>query len=124
MMGGSGTSAKPLADAGKIRFLQIWTPERIPTMPDVPTLRDNGYPFDIGSPIGLAGPKGMDPAVVKAIHDAFKKSLDDTGVQDVLKKYDLLVNYMDGPTYEKYVASSMETELSVFKDIGLARADL
>jgi tripartite-type tricarboxylate transporter receptor subunit TctC len=124
MMGGSGTSAKPLADGGKIRFIQIWTRRRLATLPDVPTLRDCGYPFEIESPIGLAGPKGMDPKIVEKIHDAFKLSLDDPGVLAVLQKYELLVNYMTSADYRQYIATSMETETAIFKDVGLARADL
>ena len=124
MMGGSGTSAKPLAEGGKVRFIQIWTKKRLATLPNVPTLRECGYPFEIESPIGLAGPKGMDPKVVARLHDAFKAALDDPGVNDVLRKYELLVNYMSGDDYRGYVASQMQTELAVFKDIGLARAGL
>jgi tripartite-type tricarboxylate transporter receptor subunit TctC len=40
MVGASGTSAKSLADAGKLRFLNIWTPDRLKMLPDVPTLRE------------------------------------------------------------------------------------
>jgi tripartite-type tricarboxylate transporter receptor subunit TctC len=80
MLQSDSTSWKPLVDAGQIRLLNIWTAERSKVWPDVPTLKELGYPFVLDSPFGLAGPKGMDPAVVKRLHDAFKVALEDPGV--------------------------------------------
>ena len=79
-LGASGPSAKPLADAGKVRFLTVWTANRVKLVPDVPTLKEVGLPFVFDSPFGLAGPKGMDPKVVAKLHDAFKKALEDPSV--------------------------------------------
>ena len=74
------TGWKPLVDAGELRLLNIWTPERSKNWPDTPTLKELGYPFVFDSPFGLAGPKGMDPAHVQKLHDAFKLALEDPAV--------------------------------------------
>ena len=121
MLGASGTSAKPLVDAGKLRFVQIWTSKRLKMLPDVPTLRELGYPFDIEGPIGFAGPKGMDPNTVAVLHDAFKKSLDDPKVQDVMAKLELFPAYMSGADYKKALAESMQLEREILTELGLAR---
>lgn len=123
MVGASGTSAKVLADAGKLRFLNIWTPERLKTLPDVPTLRELGIPFDIEGPIGLAGPKGMDPKVVKVLHDAFKKALDDPKVQETLARMDLVPSYKSGEDYRKMLAETMEMERGILTELGLVKKD-
>jgi tripartite-type tricarboxylate transporter receptor subunit TctC len=123
MVGASGTSAKVLADAGKLRFLNIWTPSRLKTLPDVPTLRELGIPFDVEGPVGLAGPKGMDPKVVKILHDAFKKTLDDPKVQETLAKMDLIPSYKSGEDYRKMLAEAMETERVILTDLGLVKKD-
>ena len=44
-------------------------------MADGTDLRETGIDMVVASPYGLAGPKGMDPAVVKILHDAFKKGM-------------------------------------------------
>jgi tripartite-type tricarboxylate transporter receptor subunit TctC len=123
MVGASGTSAKPLADAGKLRFLNIWTPERLKMLPDVPTLRELGFPFDVEGPIGLAGPKNMDPKVVATLHDAFKKTLDDPRVQDTLTKMELVPAYKNGADYKKMLAENMEIERGILANLGLVRKD-
>ncbi|MDQ8730000.1 tripartite tricarboxylate transporter substrate binding protein [Bradyrhizobium sp. LHD-71] len=123
MLGASGTSAKSLADAGKLRFLNIWTPHRLKTLPDVPTLRELGIPFEIEGPIGLAGPKGMDPKIVKILHDAFRKTLDDPKVLEVLARMDLVPAYKNGADYKAMLAETMEIERGILTDLGLVKKD-
>ena len=60
----------PLVDAGKFRMLMVWTEQRSPRFPDSPTLVEEGQKIISASPYGLAGPKGMDPKVIKILHDA------------------------------------------------------
>jgi tripartite-type tricarboxylate transporter receptor subunit TctC len=123
MVGASGTSAKTLADAGKLRFLNIWTPDRLKMLPEVPTLRELGFPFSVEGPIGLAGPKGMDPAIVAKLHDAFKKTLDDPKVQDVLGKMELVPAYKSGADYKKSLAEAMEIERVILTELGMVKKD-
>ncbi len=123
MVGASGTSAKSLADAGKLRFLNIWTPNRLKMLPDVPTLRELGIPFDIEGPIGIAGPKGMDPKIVAILHDAFKKTLDDPKVQEVLAKLELVPAYKSGVDYKKALAETMETERMIMTELGMVKKE-
>lgn len=123
MLGASGSSAKPLVDAGKLRFIQIWTRQRLKMLPDVPTLRELGYPFEIEGPIGFAGPKGMDPKIVARLHDAFKKSLDDPKVQEVMAKLELIPAYMNGADYKKMLAENMEIERVILTDLGLVKKE-
>jgi tripartite-type tricarboxylate transporter receptor subunit TctC len=123
MVGASGTSAKTLADAGKLRFLNIWTPSRLKMLPDVPTLREVGIPFEIEGPIGVAGPKGMDPKIVAILHDALKKTLDDPKVLEVLAKMELVPAYKNGADYKKALAESMEVERGIMTEIGLVKKE-
>lgn len=122
-MGASGSSAKPLADGGKIRFLQMWTKTRAKNLPDIPTLREDGYDFEVESPVGLAGPKGMDPKIVAKIHDAFRKALDAPESKEVLAKFDMTVAYKSSEDYRKYISEAMRSEKEILEAIGLARKD-
>ena len=118
-----GTSWKPLVEAGQLRVLMIWTDKRSPNWPDVPTLRDLGYPFVFDSPFGVAGPKGMDPAVVKKLHDAFKAAIEDKSVIDILDRYDMPVRYMDSAAYTKFIDVVTAQERAVLDRIGLLKKD-
>lgn len=123
MLGASGSSAKLLADAGKVRLINVWTEERSDIMPDVPTLKEEGLPFVFDSPYGIAGPKGMDPKVVAKLHDAFKAALDDPEVRKTLDKFGMVPNYKSSADYTKFVSEFMASERKTFTAIGFAHKD-
>lgn len=113
-----GTSQQPLVEAGQVRILMVWTEKRVPLWPEAPSLRELKYPWTFDSPWGIAGPKGMDPAVVKKIHDAFKKSLDDEKVKATMEKYLMPPRYADGKGYLEIVKEVTAFEAEGVKRIG------
>ncbi len=121
MLQADSSGWKPLVEAGKLRLLMIWTAERSKNYPNAPTLKELGFPFVLDSPFGIAGPKGMDPKVVAKIHDAFKKAIDDPGVQATLEKYDMVVNYKNSDDYKKAVAEVIGSERKIVDMLGLAK---
>jgi tripartite-type tricarboxylate transporter receptor subunit TctC len=123
MLQADSSSWKPLVEAGQLRLLMIWTASRSKNWPEVPTLKELGYPFVFDSPFGIAGPKGMDPKVVAKLHDAFKKALDDPAVQESLGKYDMVVNYKNPEDYRAFVNESIEAERQIIQALGLAKAN-
>jgi tripartite-type tricarboxylate transporter receptor subunit TctC len=121
MLQADSTGWKPLVDAGQLKLLAIWTAERSKNWPDTPTLKELGYPFVFDSPFGVAGPKGMDAAIVAKLHDAFKKAVEDQAVIATLAKYDMVPRYMDTPTYRKFVDEIISSEKAALEKIGLAK---
>jgi tripartite-type tricarboxylate transporter receptor subunit TctC len=117
------TGWKPLVDAGQLRLLAIWTAERSKNWPDAPTLKELGYPFVFDSPFGIAGPKGMDAAVVQKLHDAFRKALEERSVIDMIAKYDMVPRYIDTVGYRKAVADFIASEKTALERIGLAKKE-
>lgn len=121
MLQADSTGWKGLVEAGQLRLLTIWTAERSKNWPNVPTLKELGYPFVFDSPFGIAGPRGMDPKVVAKLHDAFKKATEDPAVQATLAKYDMVANYKNTEDYRKFVLENIETERKVVEMLGLKK---
>ena len=71
----------------------------------MPTLKELGYPYVFDSPWGIAGPKGMDPKVVAKLHDAFKKAIEEEGVIETLKSFEMVPNYKSSADYTASVPS-------------------
>jgi tripartite-type tricarboxylate transporter receptor subunit TctC len=117
------TGWKPLVEGGQLRLLAIWTAERSKVWPDTPTLKELGYPFVFDSPFGIAGPKGLDPEVVKKLHDAFKKALEEPSVIEMMAKYDMVPRYLDTEAYRQAVEEVISSEQAALEKIGLAKKD-
>lgn len=118
-VGGSGLV--PFVGDGTMRALMIWTKDRAKAWPDVPTLKDLGYPWVFDSPFGIAGPKGMDPKVMQILHDAFKKSIEDPETIAVLEKYFMVANYADRNGYLEIIKQTTAYEKDALEKIGLAK---
>ena len=114
------TGWAPHVDAGKMRLLATYGSKRTKRWPQVPTLLDAGYNTVSDSPFGFGGPKGMDPKVVKILHDAFRKAMDDPKVLAMLEKFDQPAIYMNGEDYAKFAKKTMEDEKPLIERLGLA----
>jgi tripartite-type tricarboxylate transporter receptor subunit TctC len=113
------TSWGPLVDGGQFRLLVTWGAERAKRYPNVPTLRESGFDIVSASPYGLAGPKGMDPGVVRVLHDAFKAALTDPAHLAVLERFDMPVIYMNSEDYRASVQRIIVEEGAVIRRLNL-----
>mgnify|MGYP003693629217 CR=1 FL=1 len=108
-----------LVNSGDFRLLVTWSGERTKNWPDVPTLKELGYNFIINSPYGIAGPKGIDPKVVKVLHDAFAKAVNEPVYLEALKKFDQDPFYLNTADYEKHAAQQIEENKKLVEELGL-----
>ena len=68
------TPALPFVQSGKLRALAVTSAERLPALPNVPTMKESGYPdFVTATWNGVLAPKGTAPAVQKKLQDAVLK---------------------------------------------------
>lgn len=104
---------------GKGRVLMTFQEKRIPRLPNVPTAREAGYDIVSISPIGLVGPKNMDPRAVRAWHDAMKASLADPAYRRLLDLHDLEDAYLSGDDYLKLAQRLWVDEKKNFDMIGM-----
>jgi tripartite-type tricarboxylate transporter receptor subunit TctC len=104
------TGWAPYVDAGKLRLLVTWGEKRTKRWPNVPTLKEVGVDIVSNSPYGLAGPKGMDPKIVKILHDAFKKGMEDPLHLAALERYDQDLWYASTQDYARYARETFAAE--------------
>ena len=109
----------PLVQAGKFRLLVVWGSKRLPLFPEVRTLREAGIDLDVNSPYGVCGPKGMDPAIVKMVHDAMKDALFDPATQTVMNTYNMPTLYLDTAAYDKAARAQNQIEIDNLKRVGM-----
>ncbi len=100
-------SVAPRARAGELRVLAVMDHQRSKFLPDVPTTKELGYPTVISSSTrGIAAPKGLPPAVLKALEAALKKAMEDPEHIQKLEAAGLAVKIMVGAEYARYYAET------------------
>jgi tripartite-type tricarboxylate transporter receptor subunit TctC len=75
----------PLIKAGKLRVLGVASPKRIPGLPDVPTLAEQGVSnFEAWAWQGLIVPTGTPKDIIARLNNEYAKAVSDPGVRQAL----------------------------------------
>jgi tripartite-type tricarboxylate transporter receptor subunit TctC len=91
------------AKSGEVRALAVLDDARSKFLPDVPTMKELGYPTVISnSTRGIAGPKGMPEPVLSRLREVLKKAMEDPDHVGKLENQGLAIKVMVGDEYAKY----------------------
>jgi tripartite-type tricarboxylate transporter receptor subunit TctC len=78
-------SASGQIESGTLRALAVTTAQRVPGMPDVPTVAEQGFPgYDVSAWVALSVPRGTPAAPIEALNHAFNEALKQAPVQQRL----------------------------------------
>ncbi|CAB3633621.1 MAG: Bug family tripartite tricarboxylate transporter substrate binding protein [Achromobacter pulmonis] len=77
----------PHVKSGKLRPIAVTSAQRLPQLPDVPTVAESGLPgFELLSWYGVWGPAGMPPDVVQRLADAVETAKQSAALQQRLRE--------------------------------------
>jgi tripartite-type tricarboxylate transporter receptor subunit TctC len=117
----TGSGSGELVLQGRLRFLNFWTRERVKRFPTIPTLQELGYQgMVVTSPYGLVGPAGMEPGLVAALHDGFKRAVFDPAHLATLDRLDQPNEYLNSADYGAFMQRTINEEEARVKRLGLA----
>ena len=89
--------------SGEVRALAVMDDVRSKFLPDVPTMKELGYPTVISnSTRGIAGPKGLPEPVLNKLREVLKKAMEDPDHVGKLENQGLAIKVMVGDEYAKY----------------------
>jgi tripartite-type tricarboxylate transporter receptor subunit TctC len=75
-------SALPHVRAGKLKPMLVSTRERVPMLPNIPTLQELGFEgFDMYSYQGVVAPKGMPPEVLNKLSELLRNAVNNPEVR-------------------------------------------
>jgi tripartite-type tricarboxylate transporter receptor subunit TctC len=92
----------PLARGNKIRILAVQSPERIKSIPDVPTFKESGMKIENGMWLGLVAPKNTPTPVVEKLREATAKVTKDPTYVEAIRALGEEVRSMDGNELARY----------------------
>lgn len=100
--------------------LAISASERNPELPDVPTFREQGYDIVIENWVGLSGPAGIKPDMVKNIHDTVLAVFANPKVKARLVELGITHRAMSTAEYTSLVAELIGVWAPLIKSAGIA----
>ena len=121
LAGPNPSEAAQLIEAGRLRPLAMFSPERLENWPNVPTAREQGYDVTLEQHRGVILPAGLTDqqslywqnAMVKLFQsDGFKKYMKDNGLRPLLKI---------GKDSEKYIAEQNQYYTEILTELGIAK---
>jgi tripartite-type tricarboxylate transporter receptor subunit TctC len=121
MVGVNSNGFAPFVDGGQLRLLVTFGERRTKRWPNVPTLKELGHGIVAMSPYGLAGPAGVPPDVVRALHEAFRAAIHDPAHLAELQKYDQELAYLGPEEYGRSMRAVYAAERVAVERLGLMR---
>ena len=100
--------------AGKLRAIAVGTQKRIPSMLDVPTVAEMGFPnFETSQWYGIHVPAGTPPEIIKRLQEESQKALASSGVTARFATDNAVAGGYPSAEYAKFIAG----EQKIWKDI-------
>ena len=106
--------------AGTVRGLAIVSAQRAKSLPDLPTLAEQGYTgLDAAPFYGVLGPAGMDPAVVEKLSATLQQALAMPAVREKLQELGFDVVASSPEAYAKLIRDEIERWSKVVREAGI-----
>lgn len=108
--------------AGKVKAYAVTSKQRVPTLPDLPTMQESGYPgFEVGIWHGMWAPKGTPKAVTDKLIAALQAGLADPAFQKRMSGLgaQVLVDQANPQALQKKVAQQVPQWAELFKQAGI-----
>ena len=116
-------SATGQIKAGKLKAFAVTTPQRAPSLPDVPTMAESGVPgFDVSTWFGVFAPAGTPAPIVARLNESFTAALRTPDMRERLARMGAEPAPMSSEQFAQLVRSELAKYEKIVKFSG-ARVD-
>ncbi|WP_439551150.1 Bug family tripartite tricarboxylate transporter substrate binding protein [Falsiroseomonas sp.] len=106
--------------AGRLRAIAITAPARQDMAPEVPTTAEAGFPGLLAENwLGLAGPRGLPPAITQRLHTETMAALASPQVRARIDEHGIAMRAMTPPEFTAFVAEEVRTVGGAVRALGL-----
>jgi tripartite-type tricarboxylate transporter receptor subunit TctC len=106
--------------AGKLRALGVMSPERLPVVPDVPTMKEQGMPELEGGPwFGLLAPAKTPRPIIDWLNAETKKAMLEPGIRAKLEALGVVLPLGSPEDFRKHIADETTRWGDIIKRAGI-----
>ena len=114
------TTSIPFVQAERAKAMVTSSPDRLPQLPDVPTMNEAGFKFDTYSWYGIFAPTKTSPDIVRKLNEAIQKALQDPAVRQRMHEFNFLNLPLTTPeSFKETVVQDLASWKNVIDEIGL-----
>jgi tripartite-type tricarboxylate transporter receptor subunit TctC len=118
--GGHPSEIMPHVKAGRFKVLAVVLPERDPSLPNVPTLKEQGVNVAIwGSIKGLAAPAGTPKEVVNEIDATIKKICEDPEFRKTMADLNQPIMYQNSEDFARFIRQATADYAALIKELNI-----
>lgn len=108
-------------EAGNLCVIASMSEKRISVLPEVPTLKEEGYDVVFGTWRGVCVKKGTDPAIIRTLEELFYKAADSDIYRKFLKDNGMDFNVKNAEEFVVFMSSQFKVFSEGIRDIGLVK---
>lgn len=114
------SAALPHVHGGRLRVLGVTSANRLPTLPDIPTIAESGVPgYEATGGVGMIGPANMPRNVLLRLNREIVDILNSAEVRDILLKVSMLPSPTTPEEFTAYIRSELKKWAPVVKQAGI-----
>lgn len=107
----------PQVKAGNMRVLAVFTENRVPELPDVPTLKEMGINVVAGSSRGYSAPKGIPEAAQKEFIAAMGRVMANPDFKRDAAARAFVIDYKPGAEYTSFLKNQEVEFTQIWKEV-------
>ncbi|MSP95815.1 MAG: tripartite tricarboxylate transporter substrate binding protein [Betaproteobacteria bacterium] len=114
-------AAGPKMASNSVRGIALYREARLPTFPELRTLKEQGADISFGFYNVILAPKGTPDRIVAVVHDAFRKALQDPAVIERSKRLNLPIAYLGPQDSRMAINQSYDIFGKLLDELGLKK---
>lgn len=103
--------------SGQLKPLGIMAKDRLETLPEVPTLKENGYDIISGTWRGLAVPKGTDPKITNKLNQVFETAINSDEFKEFMNNSNFGIKYLNNKEFNTFIEEDTLTINNIIKTL-------
>jgi tripartite-type tricarboxylate transporter receptor subunit TctC len=112
-------AALPLIESGKLKALAVTAPQRLPSLPSIPTLSESGFPgFEYSVFYGVLAPTGTPAAIVGRLNGEIDRALRSADLRKGLAERGVDVRAGTSEQFDAFLAAERAKWASAVKTSG------
>ncbi len=116
--GGGPAAVHPYVISNKMKPIASWGLKRHPSLPDVPTFKEQGFDVEAYLWVGVFTAAGIPDATLTQLRDVVRKAAADPAFKDALTKVQVVPDYRDTPEFKTFFDADYKRMAVAVQKIG------